>query len=442
MNRALPFIGHTHYLMGLHPDPLGFFLDAYRQHGRVFALAMGRDRVAVMLGPEAHRFILERETEYLSWGAAYNEGGRRVFGGTALPLIDGEEHRRRRAPMTSTFRHQNVAAYLDSMVAFTRAQSAGWGARREVEFVSEMSEVTFRVACGFLYGSDVGEDYPRFREIYRAMFSHRGLIGAALGLPGTERRRRALNTLAARWLDERRGRSDRQDLLSSLLAAGLDDEDVIAQMLIVMFAGHDTTKSMLSWTMLLLLRHPEYLARVMREQEETFGGGPLTVEGLRRLGVLDRALRESNRLYAPAPVLQRGVLKEFEFGGYTVPRGWKVAYLPLVSHYLPDVFSDPSRFDPDRFAPPRDEHKRPYALVDFGGGHRVCIGKELSLFEGKAVLSHLLREFTFELVPGQKIVARVGPTTTQPKHGLRLRATPRERAPAPHPPTRSHSAAV
>ncbi|WNG51809.1 cytochrome P450 [Archangium minus] len=419
MGRGLPLLGHFPYIHGLGVDSFAFFMEGYRQHGRVFAVRDMKDTFAVLLGPEANRFVLERETPHLSWGAAYGDEGSRVMGPTAMPLLDGEEQRRRRAPMMSAFRHQNIVAFGDAMVELARAQTAGWKEGQPVDLIGAMSELTFRVACGFLLGVEIGEDYPRFRELYKKMFTPVGLALQAAGLPYMQRYRDGLRRLSARWIADRRAHP-RDDIISRLLEAGLDDEDVISQVLVLMFAGHDTTKLSLTWTLALLLRHPEYLARVLAEQDEVLAEGPIDAEATRKLPVLERALRETHRLYPPVSLLRRGVLEGFELGGYTIPRGWKVMYLPRVSHQLPDVFKEPERFDPDRFAAPREEHKQPYAMVEFGGGYRTCIGKELAMFEAKVVLSYLLRTFHFELAPGQRLEVANAGAMTSPRYGVKV----------------------
>jgi cytochrome P450 len=427
IDRRLPLIGHFPYINGIGVDSFAFFREAAQRYGRIFSVAFPGTKYVVMLGPEANRFILERETPYMSWGAAYGAGGKRVFGANALPLIDGEEHRRRRAPMLSAFRPQNIAAFSESMVDLTRSQMRSWTEGVELDFVAEMSEITFRIAAGFLLGVDIGDDYPKFRTIYEKMFSVPSLLMTSLGMSNRDSERRELAKLFGPWIRERR-EHPRDDVISRLVEAGLDDEDIMAQILIMMFAGHDTTKLSLSWVMGLFLQHPEYLKRVLAEQEEVLGDGPVTPEAMRKLGVLDRGIREANRMFPPASLLQRGVIQEFEFGGFTVPKGWKVMYLPRVTHHLPDVFKDPDTFDPDRFAAPREEHKQPYAMVDFGGGFRTCPGKELSLYEAKVVLSCLLRSFEFTLAPGLKIEAANTGALTRPKHGVKVFVKPTKRS--------------
>jgi cytochrome P450 len=97
----------------------------------------------------------------------------------------------------------------------------------------------------------------------------------------------------------------------------------------------------------------------------------------------------------------RGVVEPFEFGGYFIPAGVPVRLCLAAGHRLPDVFADPDRFDPLRFAPPREEDRRnQYALVTFGGGPRVCIGINFAQVEVRALVAHVLRNYRLERLAG------------------------------------------
>lgn len=417
-----PLVGHLGPYYGLWGDSLGFFREAYRQHGPVFRLDVLGVPHVVLLGPKAQRLLLEREHEALSWGAAYGQRGERVFGKNALPLLDGEPHRCRRSALVPSFRPVRLGGFTDALVALTRAQTAGWEALPEVNLLEELTELTFRAACLLLMGVELADEaYRQFRDAYQRMFGRAGTALRMLGLSSMARQRRQLEALVRPWVEARRAHPG-DDVISGLLSAGFGEEDVLAQLLILLFAGHDTTKSSLSWTLALLHQHPEVLARVRAERAAVFGDGPVRAERLKDLVLLERVVREANRLYPPSALLKRGVVKDLEFEGHRIPAGWKVVYAPIVSHRLPDVFADPDRFDPDRFAPPRDEHKQPYALVDFGGGYRTCIGKEMSLLESKVFLAELLHRYELELVSGQRIEPDYAGSLTRPRGGVRVHA--------------------
>ena len=144
------------------------------------------------------------------------------------------------------------------------------------------------------------------------------------------------------------------------------------------------------------------------------------IGAVKAMKVLGNALSEAERLYPPVANGPRGNTEAFTFNGYTVPAGQRVLYSIAASHLLPHVWHDPERFDPDRFAPPREEDKKhPYALVGFGGGPRVCIGLNFATAEIKAMAATILRRFDLTPEPGQD-VRQVYAGTGGPLNGIRM----------------------
>jgi sterol 14-demethylase len=171
-------------------------------------------------------------------------------------------------------------------------------------------------------------------------------------------------------------------------------------LLSLIFAGQHTSAVQAAWAGVELLRHPDYLVAVLREQEEVLRDrSELTFEALRDMVLLERAVQESERLHPPLAMLMRTALRDFTFGDYVVPAGWLVMVSPAVTHRLPEVFADPERYDPDRFGPGRQEHRKAkYAIITFGGGRHGCIGMTFAYLQVKAIWSVLLRRFELELV--------------------------------------------
>jgi sterol 14-demethylase len=115
--------------------------------------------------------------------------------------------------------------------------------------------------------------------------------------------------------------------------------------------------------------------------------------------VLERCIKESERLYPPLVMLMRAVLRDFAYEGHVLPRGDLAMVAPAVTHRLPHIFRDPDRYDPDRFAPGREEDRRtPYSLIGFGGGKHRCIGLGFAYQQIKVIWTVLLRKFELELV--------------------------------------------
>jgi len=164
------------------------------------------------------------------------------------------------------------------------------------------------------------------------------------------------------------------------------------------FAGQHTSTVMGTWTGILLLEHSSWLPAVLDELASELGDGEVTLEALRRLEVLERCIKEAERMHPPLILLMRRVARDFEYDGWTLPAGELALVAPAAAHRLPDVFADPDRYDPDRFAPPRQEDRRAkHSLIGFGGGHHRCIGATFAQQQIKVIWSVILRRFEVSL---------------------------------------------
>jgi cytochrome P450 len=202
----------------------------------------------------------------------------------------------------------------------------------------------------------------------------------------------------------------------------LSDEQILAHVNILLVAGHETTTTLSAWTLYLLATLPAQRRRLEAELDAVVGHalGPIEMETLRRLSHLDNFIKEVGRLYPPTLTVPRGVIQPVEFGGYRLPVGTPVRLGLAASHLLPQVFTEPHCFDPDRFASPRDEDRRtPYGLVTFGGGVRTCIGLNFALAETKTLVVHVLRHYELCAVTDQPIV-HAGHLTAMLADDLRL----------------------
>jgi sterol 14-demethylase len=141
------------------------------------------------------------------------------------------------------------------------------------------------------------------------------------------------------------------------------------------------------------------MARVVAELDGLYArDGGLTYQAFREVPVLEAVLKEVLRLHPPLVILMRGVLQDLTVEGVTIPAGKLVAISPAVSHRIPELFRDSTRFDPTRYDEGRAEDETPFAWIPFGGGHHRCSGAAFALMQLKAITMSLLRRFTFELV--------------------------------------------
>lgn len=404
--------------------PGAYLLDGYRRLGPVFQFRLFGFRMVALCGPDANRHLLVTARERLSHGLGYAMV-REVLG-DGLLFQDGEVHRRNRALMTPAFHQKGVAQYFDVMAERTAEHVGRWAAAGAGPMYERLRHLTFDVMARLVLGvsGDVALDALSAQNDALARGTSAFL---RVGWPWTTYGRglAARDALRAylRGVITRRRAEPGTDALGLLMAAhdesgaALSDEELLEQAVILMFAGHETTTSMLASLLVALRDHPGWHARLVAEQDRVVGDGPLRLPHLAALRDLDLVLKEVERRWPPISLCQRGVTAPLEWAGHTLPPGTLVVYSPWVTHHMPEVFRDPERFDPERFAPPREEHRAvPYALVGFGGGPRLCIGQAFAQLEMKIVASELLRRWRVTLAPGAPPVRWV--PTLHPRNGL------------------------
>jgi cytochrome P450 len=423
-------------------NPLALLLPLYDELGPIFSMRLFHARVVWMLGPEANHYVTVSHPENFRW----REGS---FAdlipllGDGLLTIDGEYHDRARRIMMPAFHREQIEAATEAMAAEASPAIEGLRAGEIVDVYEWARNLAMRIAMRALLGLDPDDDghgaaaahhFERALGWYGADFHIRVLRGPGTPWRRLQTSRRALDEIVYAEIAQRRRAADpeRRDILSLLLAArdedgsGFSDEEVRDQVMTLMFAGHDTSTSTITFLLYELARHPHVLARVQAEQDEVLGGSPPTPAQLfGELPYLDMVLDETLRLYPPAWVGPRRAVRDFEFAGYRVPAGAYVNYSSWASHRLPHVFAEPEAFIPERFERERKAALPRGAYIPFGGGSRICIGKRFGQAEVKLVATLLLARLRLELLPGQTMTVRQMPTLG-PKGGMPMRVRPRE----------------
>jgi cytochrome P450 len=422
-------------------DPLPLLLGAYEEYGPIFSMRLLHIRSIFMIGPEANHFVTVGHPENFHWRES-SFGDLIPLLGDGLLTVDDDYHDRARAIMLPAFHREQVSASIAAMEVETRAAIAALPEGGVVDVYDWMRNLAMRIAMRALLGLDpdeAGRGVAAAEHFERAL----GYYGIDYGLrllrgPGSPWRklvasRRVLDEIVFAEVARARANPDptRHDILSLLVGArgeggeAFSDREIRDQVMTLMFAGHDTSTSTLTFMLHELARHPDVAGRLREEQDRVLGGATPSIDQLEReMPYLEMVLDELLRLYPPAWIGPRRAVRDFEFGGYTVPRGAYVNYCSWASHRIPEVFPDPEAFIPERFTRERKAALPRGAYVPFGGGQRVCIGKRFGQTEVKLVATMLLQRLRFDALPGRTMTVRQMPTLS-PKGGLRMRVLPR-----------------
>jgi cytochrome P450 len=423
-------------------DPLPLLLDAYERYGPIFTLRLFHSNVVFMLGPAANHYVTVSHASNFQWRESHF---RDLIGlmGDGLLTIDGDFHRRSRLIMLPAFHREHIAGSAEAMLEEIDSALDGLSAGSTIDLYAWTRHLALRVAMRALFGLD--PDGPQARAIdaaglfeealsfYSSEYFLRVLRGRFSPWAKMQRAARRLDTLIYSEISERRASGARgSDILSLLLDAcdedgnRLSDLQIRDEVMTLMFAGHDTTTSTVSFMFYELARRPDIVARLLAEQDAHLSDGRPSATQLMsgELSELELVLEETLRKYPPAWIGPRRAVESFEFEGSTVPARAFVNYCSWASHHLPDVFADPEEFRPERFSPEARAALPKGAYVPFGGGSRTCIGMRFGQLEVRTIATLLLSRFSVSLPDGFEMSIRQMPTIS-PKHGLPVLLAPR-----------------
>ncbi len=424
---GLPWLGAPRRILS-HPGR--YLLQGYRAHGPVFRFQLFGMQMVAMIGAEANRLIMTTHREKFSHAEGYKIV--RDVLGDGLLFQDGEVHRRNRALMMPAFNQLAVPRYFEVIHEVSRAHLERWARDGRGLALERFRDLTFEIMARLVLGMDAGVDLARLRQLNDEL-ARGAIFFPRVDVPFTPygKALRALDELKRHLRAVVRARREQPgaDALGLLVSArdetgaALSEDELVEQCVILTFAGHETTASLLTSLLLALRDHPDVASKLREEQTQVRGSATLDLGHVERLPYLEAALREVERMWPPISMCQRGVLEPVEFHGHVLEPGTTVSYSPWATHRIADLFPDPDRFVPERFLPPRREHRAtPYALVGFGGGARLCIGQAFALLEAKIVASLLLHEYGFQVEPGDPRLCYV--PTLFPRTGLPTTLSP------------------
>jgi len=414
-------------------------------HEAIVAHATARNRVAWIADPALIKDVLLDRRELFPKTPLE----KRVLGpllGNGILTSEGADWRWQRQAVAPLFRHAELLRYVPAMSRAAEAMLEEWSevgtpAPRAID--RDMTRLTFRVITDTLMPG--GEAHVG-AAIERASGDYLGPISWAFAYgilrlpvwtphPGRRRMRRAERLLrtsvGALIAERRRSPAGHDDLFTRLSAARhpetgapISDELLLDTLLTFLMAGHETTAKTLTWTLYLLSQSRHWSERLRREIGEVAGKAPIGPEHIDRLQLTQQVVKESMRLYPPAPFLTRYAARDVMLGGRLLTAGTLINIPIFALHRHRRLWDDPDRFDPDRFAPPHEARIARTQFMPFGAGPRICVGAAFAQIEATALLATLIRGASFALA-GAHVPVPVARVTLGPAGGMPMRVAVR-----------------
>ncbi|MEW5872626.1 MAG: cytochrome P450 [Chloroflexota bacterium] len=420
-------------------DPLAFLTRMARQHGDIVCFRVGPRQLYLLNHPDFIKAVLVDDQRNFVKSQAFQRA--RVLLGDGLLTSEGELHLRQRRMIQPAFSQARIAGYAQYMVEGAASISRNWQDGQVVDMQAEMAHLTMGIVTRALFGVDVDDEASELRQATADLVAQFNLLTSPVyawmqrlparlagWLPINRSARRAaqrLEDLVQGMIASRRGNGNQaDDLLARLLAAqdgetGMSDRQVRDEVMTLFLAGHGTTANALTWTWYLLAQSPAVGARLHAELSGVLNGRHPSAVDLESLPYTRRVLSESLRLYPPAWVIARQALADYPLGGYCIPRGATVLISPWVTQRDPRYFSDPLRFDPERWRPGQQAGRPLFAYFPFGGGPRVCIGEHFAWMAMTLALAILAQDWKPGLLPGCQLTVQPA-ITLRPRNGLRM----------------------
>jgi cytochrome P450 family 110 len=388
-------------------DPIGCMAVLAQKYGDTYMLA-GKPPVVCTGDPAAIKAIYTADPD--TFEPLAKDLGELL--GQSLILMAGAEHRRARKLMMPPFQGARMRAYGDLMCRLTEQGTADWKAGQTVKLLETAQHISLDVILQAVFGVtesdsmaalstvllEITNGISPLLAIFPALRRQFGGVGPYAAF---KRRQRRLWEKLDELIAAGRAAGPRDDILSLLLQARGDDgqpmtdEEIRDQLILLVFAGHETTAISIAWAFYALHR-PENAASLerLRAELEALGADP-EPEQVAKQPYLEAVCQETLRRYpiAPAPS-PRKLLRPLEIKGYALPAGMGVAVGIGIVHFREDIYPEPMRFRPERFL---ERQFTPFEFVPFGGGARRCLGAPMASYEMKLVLASVLRRFRLRL---------------------------------------------
>jgi cytochrome P450 len=342
------------------------------------------------------------------------------LGSRSVVSLDGDEHREERRRLQHAFRGERLETYGRLVVDVTIADMARWPVGRPFALHERTRAITLEVILRAVFGARTEEELRPLRAALGLFLADSSGSPLALAPPLRRdlgprspwgkfvRQRDAVHAEVRALIAARRLAPDvdtAPDILSALLVAGCDGQDLLDQLMTMVLAGHDTTATALAWAFDLLLHHLPALDRL----KSALAAGDDAY--------LDAVVHETLRLRPVLGEIGRTVLAPFPAGGFELPAATSLMPSIYLAHTDPERYPAPLQFRPERFL---DQAPDLVSWLPFGGGVRRCLGVGLATLELREVLRTVVMQADMRAVDSSMEAPKRRAVTIMPRHGCRV----------------------
>ncbi|XP_058180282.1 beta-amyrin 28-monooxygenase-like [Rhododendron vialii] len=428
-----PVVGET---LDFVVNPEKFISDRMKKHSPdIFRTNFFGEKIVIICGPNGHKFLFSNEDKHFT---AYVPQAMQKLFLSSQPKTDklyrDSNVKLLRSP--GFLKPEAVVNYVPGMDSIIQKQlKTHLEGKTEVKIHPFSRSLTLTLACRFFLGIENPERVAKLVGQFDIVTN--GIHSLPLNVPGTAfyyavKAAAVIRKELADVVAEKKARvlgsgAPTQDLCTTMIVGGyMPDEEISEKLMGFLVAGYSTVATTLTFFMKLVGERPDVYHKILSEQLEISESKKpeeelLSWNDVQKMKYAWAVVCEAMRVVPPVLGTFREAITDFSYAGYTVPKGWKVFWTVNTTQRNPEYFQEPNKFDPSRFM--KSEEMPLYTYVPFGGGPRMCPGKEYARLAILTFVHYMVKKFKWELIePNEKILGSMVPL---PEKGLPVRLHPR-----------------
>lgn len=310
--------------------------------------------------------------------------------------------------------------------------------KTKFDIAKDMMHLVLSISANALFNTDFGTDTEKILSCVN--FGQRFILNYFV-LPPTwpsparwyyRYLDKKFKKILTNMVEQRRAATVKPDDILTTLVTAIDPDTqellpmdlILSQIVTLLVTGHETTGSLLAWLWYELSNHPDIYHRIIQEIDDVLQGRTVTLDDLVNLKYTRSVIDEALRMYPTIWTLHRRATRDDILCGYRIPKDSLVFVNPLTLQRDPKLWENPLKFDPERFNRDQVHERHKMAYLPFGGGHRICIGKNFALQQIQLILVTITQRFLVT-VPVKERPAQLPLVSLKPRYGLKAQVQKR-----------------
>ena len=394
-------------------------MDLIQKYGDTIYIKLQQKDVYILSNPDYIEQIFTRDYKLFSKARAAEL---RPFLGNGLLLNEGESHRQHRKIIQPLFLPKSIKSYSNIMVDNIKHISDNWQDNTTIDVLQEMTMLAMGVMTESLFGinfrdrdtfSKVSDSFTNILESFTQV--HEPVKNILVEESTNENKKQNkfqdsldyLNQKIYTLMDHiKKTNPEKPNLISHLMKAkdpdsgeiGLPEKQIRDEIMIFLFAAHDTTSTALTWSLAYLATNQVIQDKLQKELDSVLEGGRVpTGDDLPKLEYAEKIFKETLRIRPSVWALSRLTNEEYKIGEYVIPNSSVIFMSQYAMHNSPKYYIDPDIFNPERWTKEFLFKLPRFAYFPFGGGIRSCIGETFAVQEGILALATIFQKW--KIVP-------------------------------------------